>query len=71
MVIHFGIESYERKKLYFIYGCYRLQYSFSFCTPSFSMKLDKVIGKFEAYLIPKRTITYSRFTFFKYRQKIE
>ena len=33
------------------------------------MKLDKILEKFEAYLAPRKNVTYSRYKFFTYRQE--
>ena len=34
-----------------------------------NMKLDKILEKFEAYLAPRKNITYSRYKFLTYRQE--
>ena len=33
------------------------------------MKLDKILEKFEAYLAPRKNVTYSRYKFFTYREE--
>ena len=34
-----------------------------------NMKLDKILENFEAYLAPRKNVTYSRYKFFTYRQE--
>ena len=47
--------------------CREIYNTLNFEAEGDNLKFDKIIEKFEAYLAPKRNITFSRYRFFTYR----
>ena len=43
--------------------------TFTFAVEGDSLKLDKILEKFEAYVNPEKNTTFCRFKFFTYRQE--